>query len=191
MKKFLTVVGVLVGLVLLLGVFPYMALVGADEGRKEAWGNVESDLQRRSDLIPNLVSTVKGYAAHEDKVFTEVTQARAKLGGVLTDISGKSPSGPQLEQLASAQNQMASALSRLIAVAEAYPDLKASQNFLALQDQLEGTENRINTSRKRYNEAVKTLNTRARIFFYLGFSQAEPFAASKGADATPKVDFGG
>jgi LemA protein len=157
-------------------------LVELDENTKTAWAQVESQLQRRLDLIPNLVSTVKGYAAHEEQVLTEVTKARAS-------VAGASSTAGKIE----ANNQLTSALSRLLVVVERYPDLKANQNFLALQDELAGTENRISVARQRYNEAAQIYNsTRRKIpysFFAGGFPEAAYYKAAEAAKEAPKVTF--
>ena len=157
-------------------------LVEIDEQVRKSWANVENQLQRRVDLIPNLVETVKGYAAHESDVLTAVTEARASVAGAQT------PQG-KIE----ANNQMTSALSRLMVVVEGYPDLKANQSFLALQDELAGTENRLSVERRRYNEAVGVFNgTRRKIpysFFAANFPEAVYFEAVPEARAVPKVSF--
>jgi len=160
-----------------------------------AWGNVEATYQRRADLIPNLVETVKAYATHERETLQAVTEARAKVGQ--TTISQKDLSNPQaLQQYQGAQGALSGALSRLLVVAERYPDLKANQNFLDLQNQLEGTENRINVARQRYNEAVQRFNSSIRTFpgnltnsWLLKLKRKEPFKASAGAEEAPKVRF--
>ncbi|MBN2035459.1 MAG: LemA family protein [Chitinispirillaceae bacterium] len=157
-------------------------LVELDENTKKGWAQVESQLQRRLDLVPNLVETVKGYAKQEEKVLTEVTKARASVAGAQTT--------PEKIQ---ANNQLSSALSRLLVVVERYPDLKSNQNFLALQDELAGTENRISVARQRYNEDAQLYNsTRRKIpysFFAGGFPEAPYFKADEGATETPKVSF--
>jgi LemA protein len=157
-------------------------LVELDENTKKAWAQVESQLQRRLDLIPNLVSTVKGYAKHEEQVLTEVTKARASVAGASSTA-----------EKISANNQLTSALSRLLVVVERYPDLKANQNFLALQDELAGSENRISVARQRYNEAAQVYNaTRRKIpysFFAGNFPEAEYYKAAEGAKDAPKVEF--
>ena len=157
-------------------------LVALDEGTKSAWAQVESQLQRRLDLVPNLVETVKGYAAHEEKVLTEVTKARASVAGA----------GSPAEKI-NANNQLSSALSRLLVVVEKYPDLKANQNFLALQDELAGTENRISVARQRFNEAAQVFNATRRKFpyslFAADFKEALYFAAASEAKEVPKVKF--
>ena len=160
-----------------------------------AWADVEATYQRRADLIPNLVETVKAYAAHEKETLTEVTNARAKVGQVSLSAD-KLGNTAALQQFQQAQGELSGALSRLLVVAERYPDLKASQNFRDLQHQLEGTENRINVARQRYNEAVRVFNTSIRTFpnsmtnnFLLHLDRKEPFKADAGASAAPKVTF--
>jgi LemA protein len=162
----------------------YNGLVTADEGIKAAWSQVENQLQRRYDLIPNLVETVKGYAEHEKEVFTQVTEARAKVGGATT-IGDK----------IGAENELSSALSRLLLVVENYPQLKANQNFIRLQDELAGTENRIAVERRRYNESVRLYNVMIRTFprniiaNMFGFVRADFFEAPAEAETAPKVEF--
>ncbi len=161
------------------------ALVQKREDVKQKWSQVENVMQRRADLIPNLVATVKGYAAHEQKVFDDIAAARAALGGA------RNP-----QQAIAANNQLDSALSRLLVVVENYPNLKADQQFLSLQAQLEGTENRIAQERRRYNEAVQDYNTYLQLFPnnlfapMAGFSyNNDYFKANEAAKAVPKVDF--
>jgi LemA protein len=162
----------------------YNKLVTFDEGVKTAWAQVENQLQRRLDLIPNYVETVKGYAKHEREVFIEVTEARAKVAGSVTPSQ-------QIE----ANTELTAALSRLLLVVERYPDLKANQNFIRLQDELAGTENRIAVERMRYNEAVKEYNIYIRRFPTLilanmfGFTRAPLFEAPEEAKEPPKVQF--
>lgn len=179
---------VIVVLLVLLGLGgcqTYNGLVGGDEAVKAAWAQVENQLQRRFDLIPNLVETVKGYAAHESETLRAVTEARSRVGGAGT-----------VDEKMAANNQLSSALSRLLVVVEQYPELKANQNFLDLQAQLEGTENRISTERMRYNQEVRSFNTRLRSFpavLYaglLGFKPVTPFESTADAKTAPKVDFG-
>lgn len=162
-----------------------------DEQVKASWGQVENQYQRRADLIPNLVSTVKGYASHEQETLKAVTDARARVGSVqLSDPS-------QLKAFEAAQDQLSSALSRLMVVAERYPDLKADQQFLTLQAQLEGTENRISVARRDYIEAVRQFNTEIRTFpgviwsklLYSDLTAKPTFSAKPGADEAPKVSF--
>jgi len=173
----------------------YNSLVGADEETKAAWGQVENVYQRRADLIPNLVATVKGSAAHEQNTLSAVTQARAEATQVkLTAADLSDPA--KLQAFEKAQGQLSQSLGRLLAVAENYPDLKANASFRDLQSQLEGTENRIAVERRRYNEAVQHYNTLVRAFPSLisaklfGFRTKEPFhATSTGADRAPEVKF--
>lgn len=171
----------------------YNGLVNEQETVKQAWSQVENVYQRRIDLIPNLVATVKGYAAHEHQVFVEVTQARAQAAGTLNANAMSDPE--KLKQMDQSQAALSSALSRLLVVVERYPDLKANQNFLSLQAQLEGTENRIAVERKRFNEAALTYNTHLRQFPTMlvgrlfGFTQTPYFQSQPGADKAPEVKF--
>ncbi|MDP8269688.1 MAG: LemA family protein [Candidatus Tenebribacter davisii] len=173
----------------------YNKMVTLDEGVKEKWSQVENVYQRRYDLIPNLVNTVKGYAAHEKETFTAVTEARAKAGGTF-NISEKVLNDPAMfQKFQQAQSSLGGALQRLMVVMEKYPDLKANQNFLALQDQLEGTENRIAVERKRFNEAARNYNTYIKIFpkviiaNMFGFDEKQYFKSTEGAEEAPKVEF--
>jgi LemA protein len=173
----------------------YNTMQGQEEAVFAAWGDVEAAYQRRADLIPNLVEVVKGYAKHEAETLKAVTEARAKVGSV--QVSKDLVNNPKsLEMFQQAQNQLSSALSRLMVVVEKYPDLKANQNFLDLQNQLEGTENRINVARVRYNKAVQEFNTSIRSFpnsltnsLLLHLTRKEPFKADEGAKISPKVKF--
>jgi LemA protein len=166
-----------------------------EEGVFAAWADVEATYQRRADLIPNLVETVKGYAAHEQETLQAVTEARASVGQ--TKIDAKDLSDPAaVAKFQAAQGGLSSALSRLLVVAERYPDLKANQNFADLQHQLEGTENRINVARQRYNAAVQNFNSSIRTFpnnltnkFLLHLERKEPFQAEAGAEKAPQVKF--
>jgi LemA protein len=166
-----------------------------DEAVIAAWGDVEASYQRRVDLIPNLVEVVKGYAAHEQETLIAVTEARAKVGQV--KLGSEVINSPEaMANFQNAQGALSSALSRLMVVVERYPDLKANQNFLDLQHQLEGTENRINVARVRYNEAVRVFNTSIRTFpnnltnnFLLHLPRREPFEAEAGAAQAPVVKF--
>ncbi|MBD3344363.1 MAG: LemA family protein [Chitinivibrionales bacterium] len=174
---------VVVGFILIRGYIGiHNRLVDLDENVKTQWANVETQLQRRMDLIPNLVETVKGYASHEEEVLTAVTRARASVAGANTPA-----------EKIQANNQLTSALSRLLVVVERYPDLKANTNFLALQDELAGTENRIGVERRRYNEAARTFNSTIRripyTFFAAGYERAALFKADEGAKESPKVKF--
>ena len=174
------------------------AIPTKDEAVKAAWGEVQNQYQRRADLVPNLVATVQGYAAQEKSVLVQVTQARAQATHVSVDAS--TISDPQkFQQFQAAQNQLTGVLGRLMAISERYPDLKSNQNFLALQSQLEGTENRITIARRDYNLAVQDYNTTLRTFptviwastLYSGQKPAIPFAASEAAQTAPKVSFPG
>ncbi|HEX9777717.1 MAG TPA: LemA family protein [Geopsychrobacteraceae bacterium] len=173
----------------------YNTIQKNEEAVFAAWADVEATYQRRMDLIPNLVETVKAYAAHEKETLLAVTSARAQVGQVnlSPEQVGQAAGMAQFQQ---AQGQLSSALSRLLVVAERYPDLKANQNFLDLQHQLEGTENRINVARQRYNKAVQTFNGSIRTFpnnltnkFLLQLDRKEPFAADAGAAQAPEVSF--
>jgi len=172
----------------------YNGLVGLDQGVNEKWAQVQNVYQRRADLIPNLVETVKGFAAQERTVLEEVTRARASASSIqLTPQALNDPKA--LERFQAAQNQLSGALSRLLVTVERYPDLKSNQNFLALQTQLEGTENRITVERRRFNEAVRDYNTRLRLFpgsLVAGVSGFQPkafFEAAPDAATVPKVKF--
>ncbi len=167
----------------------------AEEQVNAAWGNLQADYQRRADLIPNLVNTVKGYAQQERTVLTDVTNARAKATSIQLNASDLSDPA-KVQAFQNAQSQLGGSLGRLLATFEAYPDLKSNQNFLALQDQLEGTENRINASRRDYNEAVRSYNTRIRTFpdaigakISYGAKPKVPFEASTAAQQAPSVNF--
>ncbi len=168
----------------------------AEENAKAKWANVQADYQRRADLIPNLVETVKGYAKQEQSVLVQVTEARAKATSV--QLTGADLSNPaKVQQFQRAQGQLSAGLGRLLATVEAYPDLKSNQNFLALQSQLEGTENRINISIKDYNEAVQAYNTTIRTFpdaigakLIYGAQPMTPYqATAPNADRAPQVKF--
>ncbi|MBN1282221.1 MAG: LemA family protein [Proteobacteria bacterium] len=189
MNKKWMIIGAILLVLILAGsscVGRYNQLVTVNESVTTAWAQVENVLQRRNDLIPNLVNTVKGYAAQEQKVFIDVTEARAKVGGATT-----------VPEKVEANNQLTAALGRLLLVVERYPDLKSNQNFLALQDELAGTENRIAVERMRYNEAVKAYNVFVRRFpnnllaGIFGYSRENVyFKAEEGAKEAPEVDFG-
>ncbi|MCX6584591.1 MAG: LemA family protein [Candidatus Aminicenantes bacterium] len=201
-KKFAVGCGVVIGVVVLIaivfvlyGIRAYNNMVTLDEGVKEKWSQVENVYQRRLDLIPNLVETVKGYAAHEKETFQAVTEARSKAGGMI-NIGADVLKNPEMfQQYQQAQASLSSALSRLMVVVEKYPELKANQNFLSLQDQLEGTENRITVERMRFNEAARTFNTYIKQFpkvilaRMFGFNEKPYFKAQEGAETAPKVKF--
>lgn len=185
----------LINVFLLLSACGYNTLQQYEEAVFKAWGDVESTLQRRADLIPNLVETVKGYAAHEKETLQGVVEARSKATSVKLSLEDLSKPGA-MQQLTQAQGELSSALSRLLVVVERYPDLKASQNFRDLQNQLEGTENRINVARQRYNQTVERFNGAIRKFpynltnnFLLHLDRKEYFKAEEGAKAAPKVKF--
>ena len=186
-RNLLIVVGVIV--VVLLMFYSglkgtYNSFVALDEGVKAAWAQVENQLQRRYDLIPNLVETVKGFAAQEKEVFIGVTEARAKVGKADT-----------IPEKIEANQQLTSALGRLLVTVERYPDIKSNQNFIRLQDELAGTENRIAVERRRYNETVRAYNVKIRTFpanllaGLFGFTKAEFFEVPESAQAVPKVKF--
>jgi LemA protein len=168
----------------------------AEENVNAKWGEVQNQYQRRADLVPNLVATVKGYAAHESGTLTKVTEARARATSI--NITTDDLSDPQtFEKFSQAQNQLTQALGQLRTVVEAYPQLTANQNFMALQSQLEGTENRISIARRDYNEAVQAYNTRIRTFpdavgarVFYGAKPKVPFQAQAGAETAPTVNFG-
>jgi len=173
----------------------YNTIQSNDEAVIAAWGNVEAAYQRRADLIPNLVEVVKGYAAHEKETLSAVVEARSKVGKV--QLGADVINNPEaMKNFQAAQGSLTSALSRLMVVVERYPDLKANQNFLDLQHQLEGTENRINVARTRYNEAVRVFNTSIRTFpnnltnnFLLKLPRREAYKAEAGAEKAPAVKF--
>jgi LemA protein len=190
----------LIWIVLIIGILSvygcgYNTIQQNEEAVKAAWGDVESSYQRRNDLVPNLVETVKGYAKQEKDTLIAVTEARAKVGSIKVDKSIiEDPNA--MSQFQGAQASMSSALSRLMVVVERYPDLKSNQNFLDLQHQLEGTENRINVARGKYNKMVEIFNTSIRIFpnsltnsILLKLKLKEPFKAEAGAEKAPQVKF--
>lgn len=171
----------------------YNSLVDKQQSVDEAWAQVENQYQRRADLIPNLVNTVKGYSTHESETLEKVTLARAKATSITIDADNLNEE--TLARYQQAQGELSQALKSLLAVTEAYPDLKANENFLNLQAQLEGTENRISTERKRYTEAVKEYNTAIKKFptviyaGWFGFEAKPQFKAEEGAQKAPEVKF--
>lgn len=199
MKRYGLVIGAIVALTVLLVaggfVITYNRLVTLDQAVEGQWAQVENAYQRRSDLIPNLVETVKGAAAHERETLEAVTEARSKVGSL--QVAGAADDPAALRKFQETQDQLTSALSRLIAVSESYPQLKANENFLALQSQLEGTENRITVERQRFNETARAFNTRRDTFptvLFAGvfgdrFKTKPYFSAVAGASQAPKVDF--
>lgn len=193
MKKSTLIILAIVAVVVVWAISGYNSLVSKEEGVNQTWANVESAYQRRSDLIPNLVNTVKGYAEHESETLQAVTDARAKATSINIDPATATPE--QVAAYMEAQQGVGSALGRLIAVSESYPELKANENFRDLQAQLEGTENRIKVERDRYNEAVKTFNVQIRRFptnilaSMFGFEKRSMFEAQEGAEVAPVVEF--
>lgn len=171
----------------------YNTMVSKQEGVNSQWANVENAYQRRADLIPNLVATVKGYAEHEQETFTQVTEARAKATQVTVDP--ESLTEESIQQYQQAQSQLGSAIGRLLLIQENYPELKANQNFLALQDELAGTENRISVERNKFNQTAQDFNAYIRQFprvIYAGWFGFKPkgyFQSSPGAETAPQVQF--
>lgn len=192
-NKGLIITIVVIVLVALWGILSYNGLVGMDENVSNQWANVETQYQRRSDLIPNLVNTVKGYAKHESQTLEAVMAARSQATQVKIYPSNCTPQ--QLAAYQKAQGDVTTALGKLLAITENYPDLKANQNFLELQSQLEGTENRINVARKDFNDSAKEYNTSLRRFprniiaLIFGFEKRNYFEAEAGAEKAPKVEF--
>ena len=193
MKKSTWIIIAVVAVAAIWLVSKYNGMVSGDENVNKVWADVEAQYQRRADLIPNLVSVVKGYAEHEKGTFEAVVEARAKATSINLTVDDLTEEN--MKKLQSAQAELSGALSRLMAVAENYPDLKANEQFLNLQAQLEGTENRITVARKEFNEAVKDYNLLIRTFpgnliaGFFGFQQRSPFAADEGASKAPKVEF--
>jgi LemA protein len=191
-KKLIAIIGA-VALLVIFGVSTYNSLVDKDEEVKLKWSNLEAQYQRRADLIPNLVNTVKGYAQHERETLQEVMEARSKATSITIDPSNITPE--QFAEYQKAQSGVTSALGRLLAVAENYPDLKANQQFLELQAQLEGTENRIEVAREDYNKASKSFNSSVRklptnLFASIfGFEMYDYYEAEEGAEIAPEVQF--
>jgi LemA protein len=192
MKKSLLIVAVVLSGFFLTGC-GFNKMVSMDEAVKSAWSQVENVYQRRADLIPNLVETVKGYAQHEQETFTKVVEARAQATSMKIDPANLTPEA--IQQFQNNQDGLSSALSRLMVVVEQYPDLKANQNFLDLQAQLEGTENRISVERMKFNEATQSYNAFVRRFPELitakifGFKKKAYFEAQAGAEKAPQVKF--
>ena len=188
-KLIVTVVDVVV--IFFWGKSTYNGLVSGEESVTAAWSQVENVYQRRADLIPNLVATVKGYAEHERETLQAVTDARTNATGIKVENLSEA----EIAKFQQAQDQLSQALGRLIAIREAYPDLKANQNFLELQSQLEGTENRITVERNKFNEAARKYNTAVRSFpknifaSIFGFEKKGYFTAAEGAENAPKVEF--
>ncbi|HOK36942.1 MAG TPA: LemA family protein [Paludibacteraceae bacterium] len=193
MKKNVVIILIIVAALVLWGVSMYNSLVSSEEAVSSQWSNVENQYQRRADLIPNLVATVKGYAAHERGTLEEVVQARAKATQITVDANSLTPE--KLQQFQQAQGELSAALGRLLMIAENYPDLKANQNFIELQAQLEGTENRIAVERNRFNEMARNYNASIRRFpksiiaALFGFEKKPYFEAEAGTEKAPKVEF--
>ncbi|MDD4142346.1 MAG: LemA family protein [Bacteroidales bacterium] len=193
MKKSIFWILAVVAIIVIWGISAYNKIVKSEEAVEAQWGQVENVYQRRADLIPNLVNTVKGYAAHEQETFTAVIEARSKATSVTIDPTNITESN--LTQFEAAQSELSNALSKLMVVVERYPELKANENFLQLQAQLEGTENRIAVERKRFNETAQEFNTLIRVFpknilaSMFGFEKKAYFKAAEGADTAPTVEF--
>ena len=193
MKKSSIILIVIAVLAVIWGVSAYNGLVTMDENVNTEWANVETQYQRRADLIPNLVNTVKGYAAHESETLESVIAARSKATQITIDPTNLTPE--KLAEYQEAQGAVTSALGKLLAISESYPDLKANQNFLELQAQLEGTENRINEARRKFNNVAKEYNTAIRRFpksilaGMFGFDKRAYFEAAEGAAEVPAVQF--
>ncbi|MGJ7024768.1 Protein LemA [bioreactor metagenome] len=191
--KYLTYILVLAVMGVALSSCGYNTMVSKQEGVNSQWANVENAYQRRADLIPNLVATVKGYAEHEQETFTQVTEARAKATQVTVDP--ESLTEESIQQYQQAQSQLGSAIGRLLLIQENYPELKANQNFLALQDELAGTENRISVERNKFNQTAQDFNAYIRQFprvIYAGWFGFKPkgyFQSSPGAETAPQVQF--
>lgn len=192
MKRFLTAV-IAIAVAMSLNSCSYNSMVKMDENVKSKWGEVQTQYQRRADLIPNLVATVKGQANFEQKTLTDVTEARAKATSIQVDPTKLTPDA--IKQFQAAQGQLSTALGRLLVASENYPNLKSNEAFNTLQAQLEGTENRIGIARKDFNDAVQEYNGKIRSFpanltaKMFGFSEKGYFAAEAGADKAPKVSF--
>lgn len=193
MKRVLYILLILAGAASMTGCQGYNNMVEKQEAVTAQWGNVQNAYQRRADLIPNLVNTVKGYATHEQETFTQVTEARAKA--TQTTISPENLTTESLQEYQQAQNQLSQALGRLLLIQENYPELKANQNFLALQDELAGTENRISVERNKFNQIARDYNAYIRKFpqvIYAKWFKFEPkayFEAVAGAETAPQVQF--
>lgn len=193
-------IGIIVVFVVIFGAYScvsggYNKMIELDEKVSAQWAQVENQYQRRYDLIPNLVATVKGYAKQESEVYTQVAEARSKAGGVITLDESILEDEQKMQQFQKAQDSLGGALQRLLSVTENYPELKSNENFLALQDQLEGTENRISVERKKYNEIAQSYNTTIRRFpnsllaNTFGFKPKVYFQAASEAQSAPKVEF--
>jgi len=184
---------IVIAIIVLVGFGMYRGLVGTRNDTEKEWANVQTQYQQRADLIPNLVATVKGYATHEQGTLTEVVEARAKATQITIDPANLTPE--KLKEFQAAQGEISSALGKILALREAYPDLKANQNFLELQSQLEGMEHRIATARTRYNEAATIYKNKVEmppssfVASLFGFKAKPLFEAAAGSDTAPKVEF--
>ena len=193
MKKSTIILIAVIAIAAIWSISAYNGLVKMDESVSTAWSNVENQYQRRADLIPNLVNTVKGYAAHEKETFEAVVSARSKATQMTIDADNLTPE--KLQQYQKAQGEIGAALGRLLAITENYPELKANENFKELQAQLEGTENRISVERRNFNEVARTYNTSIRTFpksilaGMFGFDKRPYFEAEEGANKAPEVKF--
>ena len=193
MKKSTIILIAVIAIAAIWGISAYNGLVKMDESVSTAWSNVENQYQRRADLITNLVNTVKGYAAHEKETFQAVTEARSKATQMSINADELTPE--KMLEYQKAQGEVGAALSRLLAITEAYPDLKANENFKELQAQLEGTENRISVERRNFNEVARSYNTSIRTFpktiiaGMCGFDKRPYFEAEEGANKAPEVKF--
>ena len=192
-KKVIIALLVVAAAVVLWGVMAYNGVISAEENVAGKWGNVQNVYQRRADLIPNLVATVRGYAEHERATLEDITNVRARATQTTVNANNLTPE--KLREFQQTQAELSAALGRLIAISENYPDLKASQNFLELQAQLEGTENRINVERRNFNESAQQYNTKIRRFptsilaGLFGFDKKPYFEAETGSEAAPQVQF--
>ena len=193
MKKSTIILVAVIAALAMWVISAYNGMVKMDESVSTAWSNVENQYQRRTDLIPNLVNTVKGYAAHEKETFEAVVSARSKATQMTIDADNLTPE--KLQQYQKAQGEIGAALGRLLAITENYPELKANENFKELQAQLEGTENRISVERRNFNEVARTYNTSIRTFpksilaGMFGFDKRPYFEAEEGANKAPEVKF--
>lgn len=195
MKKISTIISVAFASVFMFTGCGYNGIVAQKEAVEQQWANVENQYQKRADLVPNLVATVKGFAKHEEKVFTEIAESRSKLGGSVNVDSSITDDPEKLAQFQKAQKELGAGLGRLLALTENYPELKSNANFLDLQSQLEGIENRISTERKRYNDAVGAYNKAIQMFpgvvtaRMFHFEKKAYFQAEEGAKKAPAVSF--
>ena len=193
MKKSTIIILAIIAVVAIWSISAYNSLVNMEEGVNNKWSNVETQYQRRADLIPNLVNTVKGYATHESETLQAVIEARSKATQITVNAEDLTPE--RLAEYQKAQGAVTNVLGKLLALTESYPDLKANQNFLELQAQLEGTENRINVARKDFNDTARQYNTKVRQFpqsiiaGIFGFERRPYFEAQEGADKAPTVQF--